>query len=297
MWCRSDSVKCNWRRGNSGRHVFGFDRRMIVEVCGPSGVGKTTLSHALAKLMREHGYSVELVSSARPSELFGAGRPNSRWGRFRAQLSRPAKAVGAVTACLPWSNESPVERELMSMLMDQSISTRVRNRRYLLSMGKSWADARSSSRITIFDQGYLSALCSVVCRNSALRPRMPSVLARLPKPDILILVDAPEPTIEARLRDRLGKLGRIERMLELDISTTLRQVAIAADIKSELARRTDVALIECSGCDAPLRVAQIMVNQIEKLASVNLYSSQEILRDSSMRGSSRNPPSSFVISQ
>ena len=47
---------------------------MIVELFGPSGVGKTTLSHALASVLHTYGYPVELVSSARPSEQFGVGR-------------------------------------------------------------------------------------------------------------------------------------------------------------------------------------------------------------------------------
>ena len=241
---------------------------MIVELFGPSGVGKTTLSHALGFALRDYGYPVKLVSSARPSEQFANGRPDSSLVRFRARLGRVMKVAGAGAAVFPWSKESPVEAALMSMLMTQSLSIRVRYRRYLSSMSRLWADARSLDRITIFDQGYLSALCSVVCRNSALRPIMRDALDRLPKADIIICVDASESVIEARLRSRLSQLGRIERLLELDISTTLRQVPIAAEMRSELARRKEVALIYCSGSGLPPSVAQAIVDQIEALPSV-----------------------------
>ena len=243
---------------------------MIVELFGPSGVGKTTLSHTLASVLHTYGYPVELVSSARPSEQFGVGRLNSPPMRLRAHLNRVVKALGAVAALFPWSHEGSVEAELMSMLMTQSLWTRVRNRRYLLWLRKLWADARSPQRITIFDQGYLSALCSIVCRNSSLRQVMPGVLDRLPKPDILICLDAPETEIEARLRARLDRLGPVARMLELDISTTLRQVAIAAELRRELAQRREITLIHCLESGVSVRVAQTIVDQIETLPSARL---------------------------
>jgi GTPase SAR1 family protein len=248
--------------------VTRLGERMIVELFGPSGVGKTTLSHALASALRDNGYPVELVSSARPSEQPCNGRPDSPMARLRAHLSRATKVAGAIAASLPSSQESPLETELMSMLVTESLSTRARNRRYLLSLRNSWTDASSSERITIFDQGYLSALCSIVCRNRPLSRAMSSVLERLPKPHILVCVDAPASVVEARLRTRLSELGPIGRMLELDVTTTLRQVAIAAELRTELARRKEVALIYCSGSGLPPSVAQTIVDQIEALPSV-----------------------------
>ena len=240
---------------------------MIVELFGPSGAGKTTLSHALASVLQDYGYPVTLAASARPSERFGTDRPDSPLMRCRACLSRAAKMPGAVAALLQGSQETPFEAELTSMLMSESLLTRARNRRYLFSLRKAWVDASSSECITIFDQGYLSALCAVVCRNSALRRAMPNALDHLPKPDVLVCVYAPESIIEARLRARLRRLGAIERMLELDIPTTLRQVAIATQLTHELARRRDIALIYCSGSRVPVRVAQTIVDQIEGLPS------------------------------
>jgi energy-coupling factor transporter ATP-binding protein EcfA2 len=242
---------------------------MIVELFGPSGVGKTTLSHALASVLREYGYPVTLAASARPSERFGAGQPVSSLVRFRERFSRFAKMPGAIAALLQGSQETSFEAELMSMLITEPLLTRARNRRYLFSLRKLWADASSSECITIFDQGYLSAFCSVVCRNSALRRAMPNVLDHLPKPDVLICVYAHESVIRARLRARIGKLGPVERMLELDISTTLRQVAIATELTHQLALRRDIALIYCSGSRVPARVAQTIADQIEALPSAH----------------------------
>ena len=94
---------------------------MIVELFGPSGVGKTTLSHALASVMRDYGYPVTLATSARPSEQFGTGRPDSPIVQFRACLSRAAKVPGAIAALLPGSEETSFEAELMSMLLTESL--------------------------------------------------------------------------------------------------------------------------------------------------------------------------------
>ncbi len=243
---------------------------MIVELFGPSGVGKTTLSHALASVLRSHGYPVEVVSSARPSEQFGTDGPASPPAQFKVHIKRAAKAFGAVAALLAWSHERPIEAELMSMLMEQPLWTRVRNRRYLLWLRKWWEDARSSERIIIFDQGYLSALCSTVCRDSALRAVTSGALDRLPKPDILVSIDAAQTEIEARLRARLGRLGPIARMLELDISTTLRQVAIAAELRDELARSKKLPLVCCSNVGSPLRIAQAIADEIEAHPSAQL---------------------------
>lgn len=237
---------------------------MIVELFGPSGAGKTTLSRALASVLRRRGYPVALVSSARPSEQFEPGSGSDlAFMRVRAHLNRAAKALGAVAALFSCSDETPVEAGLMSMLMTQPLLTRVRNRRYLVSMRKLWADARSSERVTIFDQGYLSALCSILCRNSAPDGFLPGLLDLLPRPDVLVCVHVPEAVIEARLRSRLGELGYLARRLELDIFSTLRQVRIAADLRNEIARRGEVALIDCGGSGVPLPVAQTVVDQIE----------------------------------
>jgi hypothetical protein len=186
--------------------------------------------------------------------------------QIRARFSRAAKLIGAISVLLPWSQESPIDAELMFMLNAQSFATRVRNRRYLVSMHNQWADAMSSDRISIFDQGYLSALCSIASRSGAIGG-LGNVLERLPKPDVLICVDAPASVIEARLQTRLDQLGSMERRLELDISTTLRQVVVAAELRREFSLRSKVISIDCSGSGIPLRVAQAVVDQIEALPS------------------------------
>jgi RecA/RadA recombinase len=61
--------------------------RMIVELFGPPGVGKTTVAHMLSARLRKRGNCIGLVLSYRPSEAPLAGRAEGLAGMRRLAVS------------------------------------------------------------------------------------------------------------------------------------------------------------------------------------------------------------------
>jgi hypothetical protein len=95
--------------------------------------------------------------------------------------------------------------------------------------------ASTSDRIVIFDQGFLTALCSMaLVARSVDRSVMVRGLALIPRPNLLVRLDAPRETLEARLRARLGRQGALERLFEFDLQTNLRQIETTSDVADML---------------------------------------------------------------
>ena len=55
-------------------------------------------------------------------------------------------------------------------------------------------------------------------------------LALIPRPNLLIRLDAPRETLEARLRARLDRQGAVERLFEFDLQTNLQQIETTSDV-------------------------------------------------------------------
>jgi hypothetical protein len=51
-------------------------------------------------------------------------------------------------------------------------------------------------------------------------------LDEIPKPNLAVLLNAPSDVVKSRLRDRERRAGRLERLLELDLGTSLRSINI-----------------------------------------------------------------------
>jgi thymidylate kinase len=91
--------------------------------------------------------------------------------------------------------------------------------------------ASTSDRIVIFDQGFLTALCSMaLLARSVDRSVIVRGLALIPRPNLLIRLDAPRETLEARLRARLGRQGALERLFEFDLQTNLQQIETTNEV-------------------------------------------------------------------
>jgi thymidylate kinase len=124
-----------------------------------------------------------------------------------------------------------VTASLMDLLPPRTLLWSIRYRRYLSLLSSSWKLASTSDRIVIFDQGFLTALCSLVpLTQSADRRIIGRGLEVIPRPDLLIRLDAPRETLEARLRERLDRQGTIERLFEFDLQTNLQQIETTSEV-------------------------------------------------------------------
>jgi len=215
-------------------HEAKRNKQMIIEFFGPSGVGKTTLTYALSDALQASGHSVQLVVSSRPAERrtddHHRAAASARFSRVLAPLSRAAKIVDALST-LQDARSDETSIQLMKLLTPRSTFWTIRYKRYLTQLYRSWSEARSSSSIVIFDQAYLTALCALaLLAKPADRAVLEHGLSLLPKPDLLVRLDAPRALLELRLRERLQQQGMFERLFEFDLQTNLQQIDVADEV-------------------------------------------------------------------
>jgi thymidylate kinase len=209
---------------------------MIIELFGPPAAGKTTLAHALATALEKNGFDVQLIVSSRPAERRSIQVENTRalsWCRTAliAPLSRAAKLVSAAPILLAGARSDELTASLMDLIPPRTLLWSVRHRRFLSLLSRSWKMASTSDRVVIFDQGFLTALCSMaLLARSIDRSVIVRGLTLIPRPNLLIRLDAPRETLEARLRARLDRQGALERLFEFDLQTNLRQIETTNDV-------------------------------------------------------------------
>jgi thymidylate kinase len=209
---------------------------MIIELFGPPAAGKTTLAHALATALEKNGFDVQLIASSRPAERGSIQVDSTRalsWCRsaLAAPLSRAAKLVSAAPVLLAGARSDELSASLMDLMPPRTLLWSVRYRRFLSLLSHSWKMASTSDRIVIFDQGFLTALCSMaLLARSVDRSVIVRGLALIPRPNLLIRLDAPRETLEARLRARLGRQGALERLFEFDLQTNLQQIETTNEV-------------------------------------------------------------------
>jgi len=219
---------------------------MIIELFGPPAAGKTTLAHALAKALEKNGFDAQLIESSRPAEG-GSIQVERMQGLSWCEtalanpLSRAAKAVSAAPILLTGLRTDELTASLMNLLPPRTLLRSVRCHRFLSLLSRSWKMASASDRIVVFDQGFLTALCSMALFARLVdRSIIARGLALIPRPNLLVRLDAPRATLEARLRSRLARQGAVERLFEFDLQTNLRQVETireVADMLQEQGRR------------------------------------------------------------
>jgi thymidylate kinase len=219
---------------------------MIIELFGPPAAGKTTFAHALAKALEKNGFDAQLIASSRPAEG-GSIQVERMQGLSWCEtalanpLSRAAKAVSAAPILLTGLRTDELTASLMNLLPPRTLLRSIRCHRFLSLLSRSWKMASASDRIVVFDQGFLTALCSMALFARLVdRSIIARGLALIPRPNLLVRLDAPRATLEARLRSRLARQGAVERLFEFDLQTNLRQVETireVADMLQEQGRR------------------------------------------------------------
>jgi thymidylate kinase len=242
---------------------------MIIEFFGPPGVGKTTLVHALATRLQRSGRSVKRVLSFRPIE--DPVEPLKEPARHQTvavarRLVRPMieifAGVGHPSGKL---RAADTATKLTEMFPPRNILWSLRLHLYLRRLSRSWDEARRADEVVLFDQGFVQAVCSLVVLTSAAEPELVAhALDVIPEPDLLVRLDASPEILQRRLSERLQKQARIERMLELDLVTSLGSAQVIGQLHQLLEKRGQpVTSVESTDRQA-LRKA---VDRLEEMVS------------------------------
>ena len=215
---------------------------MIIEFFGPPSAGKTTLALTVTDQLRTQGYKVADHFSLRPFErqptAFDGESPLrlllkpvlSRVGRPFGQILNSARSLSR--------RDLQVLRDFFGALPPRSLLASLRLAQYFLRLEAEWNAAAGSGEIALFDQAYVQFICSLVLHsNRSDGARLAHVLSISPEPDILILVDAPEETLERRLQQRLRQQSFFERLLEFDMKTNLASTRVIGEIAELLTQQ------------------------------------------------------------
>jgi hypothetical protein len=216
---------------------------MIIEFFGPPAVGKSTLAFALAQALRKLGRNVALATSARPAEKRTPGSDpdaltHTGPGIFMAPIQRAGKLASAMPGLFLGKHKDDVGANLLKILPPQNWVSRIRLQRYLYDLKQSLAAGRAYDGVTIIDQGYLTALSSMAVRmQSPDLNELARGFAMLPRPDLVICLDAQDYVLQARVALRQGRQNAIERLFEQDLNSTRLQVKMVRIVTAMLAER------------------------------------------------------------
>ncbi len=217
---------------------------MIIELFGPPGAGKTTLSRALIARLRERGHSAELRLSYRPSErlaTLNSRRPIAR--RYQNavvdRLRRPLIEMMAI-ARHPLANSRDVMTavHLVRLLPPSKILASIKEGQYLLRLSHSWYDESRLARVVLFDQGFVQAVCSLALLAGVADDMLiADALEYAPKSDLLIRMVAPLELLRTRLHDRRSRQSTIEQLFESDLKTSLASISMIDRLHQLLLQR------------------------------------------------------------
>jgi thymidylate kinase len=202
---------------------------MIIEFFGPPGAGKTTLARTLAARLRERNYTVDLVLSHRPAERWPNENVKPSTSALRKisfaarRLTRPlAELASMILRPRGISRDLGTALGLIKILPPSNALSSLRLLQYMSRLSHAWFRRSAIAHIVLFDQAFVQAICSLTLLCGIADEAMISyALDCVPEPDLLIRLDAPTKLLEERLRDRHDLGGKIERLLELDVETSL----------------------------------------------------------------------------
>ncbi|MER9682611.1 AAA family ATPase [Mesorhizobium sp. M0184] len=209
---------------------------MIIELFGPPGAGKTTLLRALCRELAKRDIRVKTVNGYRRIDFVSFGSevdsvedegPETRHGIQRL-VHKLATASPVLFSTPP--SEGAAAR-LLASIPPKSRIWALRLKIDVVLLFEAWNTAQASEGYFIFEEGIVQALCALV-----LLARNPSIdmvrdcMTFLPRPDLLIQVDAPGETLRHRLIERYARQPYLERLLEVGVVRGLKQADIAREI-------------------------------------------------------------------
>ncbi|WP_214473689.1 AAA family ATPase [Mesorhizobium sp. dw_380] len=181
---------------------------MILELFGPSAAGKTTLASELVRVLQNQGHTVVLQTGDR-----------------RHPIRRAAFKLFS-TLHLRWIRKRSLAADMLDVLPPRRELWAIRLKWHLEVLIRAWNKALASDDvISIFDQGMVQSVSSLVLLSGITdRESLARALDLVPKPDLLIRLQAPREILEARLRERRRNLGIIQQLLEVDLQSSLDHI-------------------------------------------------------------------------
>ena len=239
---------------------------MIIELFGPPGAGKTTLLRGLCQGMAKHGVNVKTVNGYRLIEYGSAQEDGPEVRHGIGRIGKKIATSGPVLlSTLP---KDGVAARLLASIPLRSRTWSWRMKVDVALLCESWRQAQQSEGYFIFEEGLIQALCALV-----VLARTPSIdvvrdcLAFMPRPDLLIQLDAPQETLRRRLMDRHAQQPLLEVLLfELGVDRGLRQADISREIGKCL-RQDGWPLIQVNGAE-PHDLDKIIARVLEEYETV-----------------------------
>ncbi|UVK49463.1 AAA family ATPase (plasmid) [Mesorhizobium sp. AR07] len=199
---------------------------MIIELFGPPGCGKTTFAHALARRLCGRGFRAKVALSYQASNRSGP----FDLGIFYFIL-RIASAMFSTSKILLSSkgsgNELSISLSMVRLIPPKRRIWRARLWQYILHLSHCWDQAKQSTEIIIFDQGYVQAIGSLAMFNGGSDTvALAKALSLAPEADFAVRLIVPPGVVEARLRHRMEHEPPAERIFEADPNINMRSFGL-----------------------------------------------------------------------
>lgn len=201
----------------------------LVEFAGLPGAGKSTISRRVAELLRQRGIRVEEVHEILPSQSRAFLHAKKLAYVMKEVLGRPRSCYLAVRAIFATRQRSIVD--MVMVLYNWLFTSALMNE----------TDGTGGVRLFdlgLLDEGMFQALWSIgySARAEALPSSLTAFPRLMPRPDLVVLVEASLPTVKRRLAARSDGRSRLDRVKVSDHRVFLRAAEVWARVKDKIAR-------------------------------------------------------------
>ncbi|MBZ9849993.1 hypothetical protein LB565_18575 [Mesorhizobium sp. CA14] len=157
-----------------------------------------------------------------------------------------------------WMGHHSLTNDIFSLLPPKNDLWATRLNWHFEGLIRLWKAALlADETISIFDQGMVQFVCSLVLFSGITDPeRVSRALALIPKPNLLVRLQAPREILEVRLRERQHTLGILQKLLELDMKRSLDQIE-HVNLVEELLESSGVPISSHESLDAVGRAAAV----------------------------------------